>query len=384
MRICNLSRSHNLILRNILHTKGNIVVNRIVKENSLLGNNAHKRDKTGEAAIPYIIAIHKNSSTVYIIKARNKVCHSGFSSSRWAHHRHHLALWNSKIYMAQDLPVGIIREADIFKLNRLIKTFKLLWMLRLFNGVLRIQNIKEPIAGDQSSLNAGIGACNCLCRLQHPPVKAYIDHKCRHIQPQFAVNLQPPSVKEHCSSNGDAKEFRERRGKLLTREHTPAALLMRIVCFLKILIYKLLRIKCLNYPYSRYGLLKMAHYSSHKRLRLHRAPLEFSAYVANYHSREGESEKGDKGKSWRHIEESGEEAYNKQRLPEEHVKAVCHSILHLCHIRRDGGEDVSLLFGVEIAHVKRTYLVEEVSSYILHYIGSHINQNALRPISCKV
>ena len=126
MGIGNLCRPFYLLIGSRVHTKRDIVSERIIKQNSLLIHVSYKLAKVVYAKVLYVHAIYKHLSLLHIIITRNEIHESGFSRTRLPHKSYGLSLRNNKIDIFQhpmrltSLEV-VVRKRYVTELNLMLE-----------------------------------------------------------------------------------------------------------------------------------------------------------------------------------------------------------------------------------------------------------------------
>ncbi len=89
----------NLIPCNVKLPQGNIIGNGIIKQNWLLGNDAHLVAEGMKAVFFNIHAVNQKLTACYIVKAGYKVGKGTFAGAAAAYQRNGLPFFDSKVYI---------------------------------------------------------------------------------------------------------------------------------------------------------------------------------------------------------------------------------------------------------------------------------------------
>jgi hypothetical protein len=110
--------------------------------------------------------------------------------------------------MIQDVfTSGAVFERDVAVFYCFAESFQRQCPGIFFYSRLDIKNGKDPFARYHSPADRCICLGNGLRRLEHTPVKPYVNDKRRPAHTQLTFILQPSSVKKDSGSNPDSQEF---------------------------------------------------------------------------------------------------------------------------------------------------------------------------------
>src|ERR1700691_3933259 len=129
-------------------TVGDVVANRIVEENRLLGHVADLATKRSQGQIPQVVAVDADVTRGDIKKARDQIHKGGLAGTAGADQRHYLAPRDDQVDIPQHLAFAFfiaIVEADVFDPDLLPEFFEYVstsLLADLVLGILKVKNLR--------------------------------------------------------------------------------------------------------------------------------------------------------------------------------------------------------------------------------------------------
>ena len=102
----------HLLARGVLHSKGDVVVERVVEENRLLVHVAHEGTKLCHAVVAQIHTVDGDAALVHVVESRQQVGNSCLSRATLPHECHRLATGDVDAH-AVDYPSVLVAEAHV-------------------------------------------------------------------------------------------------------------------------------------------------------------------------------------------------------------------------------------------------------------------------------
>ena len=135
----------------IVYSECDVVVERIVEENSLLIHVTHKRTELCGRHLAYVHTIDGYGAFVYVVEARQKVGKGRFSRARLSHECHCGSSRHIERHII-DNPIAAIAEAHIAVAYALLHLGQRHRLCRLLDGVVGFENLVDAFHRSQAAL----------------------------------------------------------------------------------------------------------------------------------------------------------------------------------------------------------------------------------------
>ena len=150
MGIGNLGGFDDLFHGSAVHTKSDVVVEGVVKQDSLLVDVTYQLAKLRDADTLDILTVNQHLAVLDIMITGNEVYKRRLTRSRLTNKGDGFSFGNLQINMLQHLTSLNIAERHVTQLYLLFKRRHGLWMLRLLDGVISFQDEVDTVHGSQS------------------------------------------------------------------------------------------------------------------------------------------------------------------------------------------------------------------------------------------
>src|SRR5574344_3141108 len=138
MCVGNLCRLHHLLFRSVLHAEGDVVEERVVKEDSLLVHVADERAQISVSGILHVYAVDEHFALLHVIIAWNEVHQCRLSAAALSHDSNGLALFDGEVDIPEH-PFLVVLERYMAEFDFAVESVERLRMCRFFYFVLSHQ-----------------------------------------------------------------------------------------------------------------------------------------------------------------------------------------------------------------------------------------------------
>ena len=165
MGVGNAGSFHHLGLGG-LGVEADVVENRVVEQNALLGHDAHLVAHRVQGAAAQVVAIDENLAAAGIVEARQQVGQGAFSAAAAAHQGHGLTFFDGQVDVVQHGRFAVA-EAQVMKLNFVLESRQHRGVGQVADGWFSVDDAQHPLASHQPALNVAERRRQRLSRREH-------------------------------------------------------------------------------------------------------------------------------------------------------------------------------------------------------------------------
>ena len=370
--IGNLSRLDYFLLRGILHTEGDVVIETVVKQNSLLVHIAHEGAQVVLGHLTDVDAVDADAALVHIVEARQQVGQRGLARAALPHERHRLALRYGERHVVNHAFLAIAK-LHILVGDALLDASERSGVLGVFEVILGHENLVDALHRGESFLHRVARPRELLGWIDDVVENHHIIYKGGRGDRRLAAQNERAAKPQHNGDGGGAQKLAHGVRQLVAALHAARDVAVFLVLLREAALHLVLGIEGLDDAQSANGLLDVAQQRAPLVLPIERHAFQALAHGAHDEPGNGQQHKHKQGELPAHNHHHRQAHDNHDGILEHHVERRHDAVLHLGHIAAHARHHIALALVAEETDGQAHNPVVDLVAYVAHHAGANGN-----------
>ena len=354
----------------VLLAEGDVVVEGVVEEDRVLVHVAHQGAQLDDADVADVGAVQGDAARGRVVEAGNEVHEGGLAGAARAHDGDRLALRDLQVDAAQHFAAAVVAEADAFEADAFAEAVERLGLLRLADGVLRLQDDVDALHGGEALGDAVGGFGEVLDGLDDAVEDGHVGHEGRGVDDGLVAEDQGAAEPEHDGDHGGAEEFAHGVGAGLADGHLGVLAAHVVGDLLEAAGHALFGAEGLDDAQAAEGFFDLAHGVAPVALGFGGIGLEFAAGEADDEDHHRGEDDDEQRELPGHAEEDEEVDDDQDGVLDQHLDGAGDGGFDFLDIAADAGDDVAFPFLAEEAEGQGENLAVDLHAEVLDDAGA--------------